>query len=364
MKKIIIEARESGTSTGRYLDKLIEYLHSLNPEYEIIILTRPQRVSFMEKIAPNFMVVKSTYKEFTFAEQLGFKRQIDSLGADLVHFGLVQQPILYKGKVVTTMHDLTTTWEKNPSKNPLIFWIKQKVYIWVNKKVAHKSEAIIVPSHFVKKDVVQFSGVSASKITVTYESADKIEEPAKKAGKVKSPFIMYVGRPMPHKNLERLIEAFVLLQEQHPNLQLVLAGRLDSNYNRIKTMVENREISNIVFTDFVTEGQLKWLYQNCEAYIVPSLSEGFGLPGLEAMLHGAMVISSDATCLPEIYGDAALYFYPYHTKTISDTIHEGLTNTSLRKKIIAEGREQVKKYSWERMAQQTLELYKKVLGDT
>ena len=108
MKKIVIDARESGTSTGRYVDKLIEYLHKLKPRFEIIILTKPHRLDFFHGIAPDFQAIEANHKEFTFGEQVAFKKQLDALQADLVHFGMVQQPVRYSGKVVTTMHDLTT----------------------------------------------------------------------------------------------------------------------------------------------------------------------------------------------------------------------------------------------------------------
>src|SRR5579862_3174330 len=128
MNLIAIEARVSGTSTGRYTDKLIEYLHELKPAYEIVILAKKDRVQFFKELAPNFSVIETPYKFFTFGEQLGLWRQLNSFSPDLVHFSMVQQPILYRGKTVTTMHDLTETRFKNPSKNPVVFYIKQQVY--------------------------------------------------------------------------------------------------------------------------------------------------------------------------------------------------------------------------------------------
>ncbi|MGH7238307.1 MAG: glycosyltransferase family 4 protein, partial [Candidatus Saccharimonadales bacterium] len=126
---------------------------------------------------------------------------------------------------------------------------------------------------------------------------------------------------------------------------------------------KDRGIKNVLFTDFITDGQLKWMYQNCRAYIFPSLSEGFGLPGLEAMVHGAPVISSNAACLPEVYGNAAHYFDPSSTRDMVTKINEVLDNDGLRQVLIQAGLEQAKKYSWERMAEQTLAVYKQALGE-
>jgi glycosyltransferase involved in cell wall biosynthesis len=364
MKTIVIDARQSGTSTGRYIDKLIEYLYKLHPPHEFIILTKPHRLEYFSRLAPNFKAVVSPYKEFTFDEQIAFKKQLAQLKPDLVHFGIVQQPILYRGKTVTTMHDLTTVRFKNPAKNPVIFAVKQQIYKWVNKIAAHKSMAIITPSKYVKNDVVNFAHVSPAKITITYESADRINEPAEPLKKLASgkPFIMYIGRPTPHKNLERLIEAFTKLQVSHPDLRLVLAGKKDLNYTRIESTVKNRGIKNVVFTGFISEGNLRWLYEHCAAYVFPSLSEGFGLPGLEAMIHGAPVASSNATCSPEIYGKAAHYFNPLDVNAMAEAINDVLTNDKLRQELIAAGYDQVKKYSWQRMAEQTLAIYEHCLS--
>jgi glycosyltransferase involved in cell wall biosynthesis len=118
---------------------------------------------------------------------------------------------------------------------------------------------------------------------------------------------------------------------------------------------------SVIFTGYVTEGQLKWLYRSCRVYVFPSLSEGFGLPGLEAMLHRAPVASSMDTCLPEIYGDGAWYFNSLDVFDMARTINELLINKELRNKLIRAGRQQAAKYSWQRMAEQTLDIYKKAL---
>lgn len=364
MSKIVIDARESGTTTGRYIDKLIEHMDKLEPQHQIIVLTHAERTEFFANASPNFVILQTPFKEFTFSEQAGFLRQLRDLKADLVHFGMVQQPVMYHGSTITTMHDLTTARFTNPDKNPTVFKLKQLVYKWVNKTAARKSAAIITPTQFVKDDVARFAGINPEKITVTYEAADFITDtPEAVPGLEGKQFIMYLGRPTPHKNLGRLIDAFKELQGTHPDLHLVLAGKKDANYRRHEARVAAEQIANITFTDFISEGQLRWLYQNCAAYIFPSLSEGFGLPGLEAMVHGAPVVSSNATCLPEVYGDAARYFNPLDVSDIAAQIAAVIDNEDIRAKLIKKGAEQAKKYSWDRMARQTLDLYQSVLDN-
>ncbi len=364
MKRIVIDARELRTSTGRYMDQLLHHLQEIDRKHEYIVLLKPQDIAGWNPARSNFSKLVCPHDEFGFSEQVGFKKQLDRLRADLVHFGMVQQPFWYRGPVVTTVHDLTTMRFTNPAKNSAIFAFKQQVYKYVVWRDAHKSAALVTPSRFVADDIVRYTGVKPDKITVTYEAADIIGEAAlpvsKLAGKK---FIMYVGRPTPHKNLERLIEAFASLRARHPELLLVLAGRKDANYERIEEDAYVNGVKNLYFTGFISDKRLRWLYEHCEAYVFPSLSEGFGLPGLEAMRHGAPVVSSNATCLPEIYGDAAHYFDPENTQGMADAINEVLTDGQLRKELIKKGRAQADTYSWKRMAEQTLAVYSQVLGD-
>ena len=362
MSKIVIDARELRTSTGRYIERLLNYLQDIDHTNDYIVLLKPKDISGWRTKNEHFIAVASPYKEFTFDEQLAFKQQLDELQPDLVHFSMVQQPVLYRGKVITTVHDLTTAHFTNPDKNPVVFKLKQQIYKGVIRRAARKSAAVITPTQFVKDDLTAFTKIDPGKISVTLEAADPITAPSTPLPYLqKTDFIMYVGRPTPHKNLERLIDAFALLRAQHPALCLVLAGRTDKNYQRTAELVKAKNIKNVVFTDFITDGQLRWLYENCTAYVFPSLSEGFGLPGLEAMQHGAPVVSSNATCLPEVYGDAAHYFDPVDTQAMADAINEVLTDKKLRQTLIAAGRKKVEEYSWRRMAQQTLEIYQKVL---
>lgn len=363
MSKVVIDARESGTSTGRYVDKLVEHLHLLQPEEEVWVLTKTPRLEFFGQVAPRFKTAAADQKEFTFAEQLSFRHQLSGLNADLVHFTMPQQPVLYRGRTVTNIHDLTTTRFTNPSKNLPVFKVKQQVYKWVIRRAAAKAARIITSSEFTKDDVSNFAKVDPDKVAVIYHAAEAITEPSEALPALAGQrFLMYVGRPLPHKNLERLIEAHQQVRKWQPELLLVLAGKKDVNYRRIERDVQARGLGGIVFTDFISEGGLRWLYENCAAYVFPSLSEGFGLPGLEAMVHGAPVVSSDATCLPEVYGDAAHYFDPQDVQAMARAINDVLSDHTLRAELITKGTAQAAKYSWQRTAEQTLEVYRQALG--
>lgn len=362
MKHIVIDARFIDSSTGRYAQKLIRNLAIIDQSntYTIIVGVGDSRLL---RLPENFKVVEIDAPIGTVKEQLKLLRLINKLKPDLVHFGMVQQPVLYRGRVVTTMHDLTTVRFRNPAKNPITFTLKQTVYKWVNKHAARKSDHIITPTEYVKHDVAQYAHIEPTKITTIYEAADKIIDPPEPVGEVAgSRYIMYVGRPLPHKNLGRLIAAFAMLKKSHPDLKLVIAGRKDLLMSKLEQNTNMKGIEGVVFTGYVSEGQLRWLYEHTAAYIFPSLSEGFGLPGLEAMIHGAPVIASKATCLPEVYDGAAKFFDPLEVEGMAEAINDVLTDEQLRKSLITKGKKHVAKFSWKRTTEQTLDIYKKILG--
>jgi glycosyltransferase involved in cell wall biosynthesis len=363
MAKIVIDARELNTSTGRYVERLLFYLQKIDRKNNYQVLLKPQDFEKWQPASPNFSKVICPFKEFTFGEQLGFNKLIKQLQPDLVHFAMTQQPILYRGEVITSILDLTTCRFKNPAKNTFVFWFKQKVYIFVTKYVARKSKMVITISDYVKNDLSKFAHISKNKIITIHLAADEIVEPAEPINNLRNKeFIFYVGRPQPHKNLGRLIEAFTLLKKTHPDLLLVLAGRKDAVYDSYFKEAQRLGVAgSVIFTGYVTDGQLKWLYRSCRAYVFPSLSEGFGLPGLEAMMHRAPVVCSTLTSLPEIYGNAAWYFDPLDVNDMARCISEVLDNKELRNKLILAGRKQAGKYSWEKTARDTFSVYEAAL---
>lgn len=364
-KHIVIDARNMPTSTGRYVEMLVRYLEKLDHTNRYSVLMYPDKLDKWQPTNPNFAAVPCPYKEFSFAEQFGLLRQLRQLKPDLVHFSMVQQPIFYRGPVVTTMQDLTTIRFRNPAKNWLLFNLKRLVYIFVNLVAAHKSRHILTITDFVRHDVAHFTYVSLSKITYTHLAVDDFDEPEKEMSFWKDKqFIMFNGRPMVHKNLRRLIQAFAKLHEQHPELYLMLAGKVDATFDSYVAFIKSLGLEDrVILTDFIPDGELKWAMAHCQAYVWASLSEGFGLPPLEAMNYGAPVVSSNASCIPEVLGNAAEYFDPYSVDDMARVIEDVISNETKQKELIKKGKAQVQKYSWERMARQTLEVYKSIFGD-
>lgn len=354
---IAIDARIINSSTGTYVERLLHYLEKIDTTNTYTVLVPSKDLSFWKPTNPQFSVVAADFPNYSFAEQTAYKKFLDELAPDLVHFCMPQQPLGYKGAHVTTVHDLTLLKTYNSDKNWLVFHAKQLVGRHLFKKVGRTSAHIITPSQFTKDEYVAYAGISPDKVTVTYEAADVFIDKLQPYEHPFKRFILYVGQQSDYKNIRRLGDAHQKLLDQHPDVGLILVGKKNVSALKNEAYFNNKGYKNILFTDFIPNEQRDWLYTQAAAYVFPSLMEGFGLPGLEAMGYGAPVASSNATCLPEVYGDAAHYFNPTDTDDMAHAINDILTDDTLRQQLIQKGYEQLKKYSWERMAKQTHAVY-------
>lgn len=361
---IVIDARNRRSSTGRYTDRLVEHLQAIDADNTYTILVHPDDTWQMKN--PSFTTVPCPFQQFSFnpIDQIRFAWQLYRLKPDLVHFTMTQQPLLYFGNIVTTTHDLTMLRFTRPSRFPkwlhdLGIGLYKFLFWWAHKK----SKKIIVPTQFVADDLAKYQPFTKKKLVVTYESVDPlVDGPAQQPAGITKPFIFHVGAPLPHKNIERLIKAFEILHASQPELHLLLPGKMLPVFRAdLETWIAASPAKdNIIVPGFVSDEELKWLYENAECYVLPSLSEGFGLPGLEAMAHGCPVASSNATCLPEVYKEAAIYFDPTNVEDMANKIQKLITDKQLAADLVAKGKELLPTYSWQKMAQETLAIYKSV----
>ncbi len=359
---IVIDARTGdGTGISRYSLNLVRELEKLPADYRFTVLLRtvdypkwkPHDERFTKKFAP--------YKHYSLGEQFGLLRMLYSLKPDLVHFTAFNAPVLYFGKRVFTIHDLTLLHFKN-IRNSLSHKIIYPIKYWTMRFILRcsvmRSKAIIVPSEYVKQDVLNHwkHGIAAEKITVTPEAVEDHTGDKKQPRPIKSDYLLYVGATYPHKNVEVLAKSYERLREANPDLKLIVIGKKDYWQERLK-----QQYPNITFPGYLPYEKLVAYYQNASLFVFPSLSEGFGLPPLEAMAFGAPVLSSNRTAIPEACGDAAEYFDPHSPKDLADKADTLLKDPERRAEMSKAGKEQVKKFSWKKMAEQTLGVYKKVL---
>jgi len=363
MAHIAIDARIINSTTGRYVERLVTYLQDVDKVNEYTIIVPEKDKDYWKPTAKNFTVRTVKYKNYSFGEQIGFNRFLKKLNADLVHFAMPQQPVKYAGKKVTTFHDLSLLKTYNSDKNWFVYHAKQKVGKFVFKKVATDSDAIISISKYTTKEILElFPEVDEKKIHLIYEASDVSTVKPKKHYLPFSKYIMYVGQQSDYKNIKRLGDAHHLLSTKYPTLGLVLVGSKNKAALANEAYFKSRGYNNVLYTGFVDDAELSWLYSNAQAYVFPSLMEGFGLPGLEAMGYGTPVVSSNATCLPEVYGQAAHYFNPEDTSDIAEAIDQVLSDDHIRTRLAKAGYKQIKKYSWKKQAQETHKVYKQVLG--
>lgn len=362
MAKIVIDARVISSSTGHYTLRLLQYLEKMDKKnkYEVIVFSKD--IDFWKPTSPNFSVIATDYKYFTFAEQLGFKKQLDSLDADLVHFMMPQQPILYRGRSVTTLHDLIPFQTWNSDKNWLVYHAKRTVGYFVYHIIARKSRYILVPTKYIREQFRKFAKINPDKIIVTYESADPSDKVYDKYPVPFKQYLLYVGQQSDYKNLIRLVKSHQKLLPTHPKLGLVFVGKVNQSKSGVAQYVKDSGAKNVHFTGYISDEQRNWLFPNAAAFVFPSTMEGFGLPPLEAMINGAPVVSSNAACMPELYGDAVEYFNPFDIDEMAAAIDNVISNKKRQQELIKRGEAQVAKFSWERCARETLDIYIKALN--
>ena len=359
---IAIDARIINSGTGTYVAKLLEYLQQIDHENDYSVLVRAKDENYWHPTADNFTVRVAEFDNYSFAEQIGFKKFLDDLSPDLVHFCMPQQPLFYRGKRVTTVHDMTLLRTYNSDKNWLVFHLKQLVGRWVFRRVARISDHVITISQNTKREYQDFTHIPDEKISVIYESGEVLKGNLKPYDTPFERYIMYVGQQPDYKNLRRLAAAHQQLLEKYPDLGLIFVGRMNEDTKRNKAFYEKQGYKNIHFTGFIEDNQRDWLMQRAIAYVFPSLMEGFGLPPLESMTYGTPVVSSNASCMPEILGDAAEYFDPLDIDDMTTTIARIIDDESLRRAMTTRGYEQVAKYSWKKMTDETHAIYSKVLN--
>ncbi len=242
---------------------------------------------------------------------------------------------------------------------------KKDLYQLVNwtKYSVKNAKKIFTISNFSKNDIIKTYQVPEGNVIATHlgikvqNSKSKIktmDDLSKKFG-IKKDYILFVGTLQPRKNIERLIEAFSKIQKDQ--LQLVIVGKRGWLYEDILKAPEKYKVENKVkFLDFVEDEDLPGLYKNALCFVLPSLYEGFGLPVLEAMRQGCPVLISNVSSLPEVGGEAAMYFDPENVDNITKALEKVIASEKLRQEMIKKGYEQVKKFSWEKTAKKTLEV--------
>ncbi len=377
--KIGIDARfvgPEGTGIGKYTEKLIENLQKIDSKNTYSIFLKESNWNLLKLTSKNFQKVLADVSWYSLSEQVKMPNIYSKEKLDLLHVPHFNVPILYNGKFVVTIHDLIHQQFSQTSattRNALAFRIKKLGYKKIIDHAIYKSQKIITPSNFVKGQVIKTYGIAPSKIAVTYEAAEEeyfrsTRHSDRSEGS--QPLIIYVGNAYPHKNLNNLLDAFEILITYHSHqrrgspkaasliTKLVLVCPRDVFSQRLEHLLEEKGLQEEVeLMGYKKANELVSIFRKSAAYVSASLSEGFGIPGLNAMAAQIPVICSDIPTFKEIYSDAALYFDPVSAKDIAEKIKKVLNDHKTRSDLVEKGQKQVKKYSWSKMAQETLKIY-------
>lgn len=370
--RIGIDARfygPTGKGLGRYVQRLLEYIEKNDGGHTYVVFLRKETFNTWQPTNPSMTKVIADYRWYSLAEQLFLPHVIAREHCDLVHFPHYNVPLFYRRPFVVTIHDLILSQyptRKASTLGPLLYWIKHIAYRLVIRSAVRRAKSVLTVSEYSKKAVIAMFHIQPEKVIVTYEAADPypvstVQSATAQRGIGYQPYLLYVGNAYPHKNIETLLQAFAALRQRQDRLRLVLVGKMDYFYRRLRQRVEAMHLTeSVVFTGFVTDAELGMLYRNASLYVFPSFEEGFGLPPLEAMQSGLPVASSNASCLPEILGDAAKYFDPRSPESMRKTIETLLNDDVQRKECIAKGYARAQRYSWTALARMTLSVYTKV----
>lgn len=371
--KVVIDARLYGLENGgigRYIVNLIEELQKIDKKNSYLIILRKQYYKKL-KLNKNFKKKEFDYRHYSMAEQLKLPKVLKDLSPDIVHFPHFNVPIRYRSKFVVTIHDLLMHRQKGveaTTLSPFKYIIKRFGYRKVIDSAIINSKYIITPSKHVKADIAQKYASTKDKIKPIYEGiGPKFKKTTdKKAGKIlqkhkiKTPYFVYTGSAYPHKNLKRAVEAIVQLNNIQDCGLVVITSKNIFRQRLQKIISELDANKHVKLLGFVSDDELSAIYQKSVGFLYPSLEEGFGLPGLEAIQAGTTALVSDIPVFKEIYGESAYYFNPFNFESISKAMVDVLQmKPAKRKSYIKKAQESIKKYSWEKMALETLKIYEK-----
>jgi glycosyltransferase involved in cell wall biosynthesis len=377
---------------GTYIRNLVRALARVDDRNRYVLITTGQPVPEFFDLPPNFETAffpgaKNKGTTPSSLAQIRYGLFLRKLEADLFHIPLNAVPLLMPKPYLVTIHDMST----------LLFssqlGYRNRLRHFYLRRGLIRADRVMAVSMATCRDVEAVLGIPANRMRVVYNAPDPIfqapshptsgrvsgEEFGYATGypaeiqrvldryRIHYPFLLYVGRTNPQKNIPRLVEAFAVLRgeiQDHPiyrDLRLLIIGDEISRYPALRhAVIQSRVEDTVRFLGFVPIDTLRSFYQAASAFVFPSLYEGFGLPPLEAMACGTPVVCSSVSSLPEVVGDAAEIVNPENVFDIARGMREVLLDRARRSRMVERGFEQARRFSWERTAQQVLDAYEEI----
>lgn len=373
--KIGIDARLFGLENaglGRYSIGLVTSLAKLDTENQYYVLLREKYYNKLN-FPSNWHKVLVEIKHYSLAEQTKLPSILNELNLDLVHFLHFNVPVKFKGKYVVTIHDLIMhdfSGRETTTQPFYKYGIKRLGYKYVFGKAVSNASKLIAPSEFIKHQLKKHYKFAFAKTEVIYEGVSVLPKTQALRSRLplkydlEKPYFIYTGNAYPHKNLARAIEAVVYLNESlNCQAQLAIVSSRNIFAERLNRYIAKANAQKYIkLLGFVSDQELDTLYKCSVGFVYPSLYEGFGLPGLEAMISGTVLLASDISVFREIYKDTPVYFNPHDFSSIAGAMKKVINFVDSERQIyIKRGKKQAERYSWDVMAKQTIEVYESIL---
>jgi len=353
---------------GTYIRNLVRALGEIDRENRYTLVAAEADPPELAALPPNFRCVVYSKPD----SWLGFSYWLflRGIGFDLFHVPLNFAPLLMPRPYLVTVHDMSRLlFEKAPG-------LSNNIRLFRYRRGLMRAARVLTVSNATRHDVESVLGIPSAHIRTIHNAPDPAfldGEPPDVARvmdryQIDYPFLLYAGNIRPQKNIPRLVEAFAVLVrgelKNHPrlgNLHLIIIGDEISHYPAVRhAVIKSRVEHEVRFLGFVPIETLRCLYQTAQAFVFPSLYEGFGLPPLEAMSCGVPVVASNVSALPEVIGDAAVIVNPENVFDIARGMHDVLFDADLRQRVIAKGHAQARRFSWRDTASQVLETYREI----
>ena len=369
--RIVIDVRRvRDFGIGTYIHSLLHALGVIDPSNNYILVALAEDRGVFSGLPPNFKIVTYRRADSYSLNHVAFPLFLHRLAPSVVHLPLNQVPLFMREPYVVTVHDMAS----------LLFGaasgLRMQSRRFLLRRGLLRADRILAVSEATRRDVHDALGIPADRIRLAHNAPNPDfscpTAPARSREileryQVAYPFLLYAGNIRPQKNIPRLVEAFAVAREQlsqHPvyrDLRLIVIGDEISRFPSVRRAVIQTRVEKAVrFLGFVPFEALRVFFERAALFVFPSLYEGFGLPPLEAMATGTPVVASNIAALAEVLGDAALLVNPENVFEIARAIQEALLDEDLRADLIAKGKAQAARYSWERTAREVLEVYREV----
>ena len=352
---------------GTYIRHLLSGLAEIDEGNDYVVLIAPEQRELLAHLPDNFRLVGESARVYSMRELVTISWKLFRLRLDLYHATHYVLPAVVTGRAVVTIHDIIHLLYPQFLPSPLAYFYAQRM---IGRSLL-RGDQIIADSQNTKADLVEFFQVEGEKISVVYPGVSKrfrIEVPVEDRQRIlerydiRRPYVLFVGNPKPHKNLDRVVAAFARALKQNDfDADLVCVGDRGGRDLKTRQRAEQLGISDRVkLVGHVADEELPAFYQSAQLFLYPTLYEGFGLPVVEAMASGAAVVTSNSSALKEIAEGYADLVNPVDTEEIAQAITHSMTDPEHRQALRALGRRRAEDFSWERISREYATVYERV----